>query len=243
MRVAIVDDSALDAKCLYECIGRYCESHKVHMQVDQYDSSTSFLSACTHTTYDLAFLDIFLSEDDNRTGIEVSARLKERYPNCFFIFTTSSTDYAVEAFRLHALDYLVKPYSYAQFEDSMDHFSKAFQQFEHYITLKEGRQQTRIMLHDILYTDYHNHYIQVHTTTSIIRSYMSFDEFLPLLEPYHNFLWCYRNCIVNLDYVSALEEKDFLLKNGERLPISRMRKNEVLQAYADYVFDYVNRGN
>lgn len=241
MRIAIIEDSSADAALLFSNIERYCQTNNVHMQVDQFETGYSFLSACKRFVYDLAFLDIFL-EGDTRTGLEAASRLREYYPQCQFIFTTTSREHAIEAFRLHALDYLVKPYGYSDFEDSMKRFSNNFRQFEHYITLKEGRQQTRVLLKDILYTDYHNHYIQVHTSSNVIRSYMSFGEFAPLLEPYPEFLWCYRNCLVNINYIVTVDENDFVLENGERLPLSRMRKNEIIQEYADYVFEHVSRG-
>lgn len=242
MRIAIIEDSSADAALLFGNIRRYCQTNNIHMQVDQFETGYSFLSACKRFVYDLAFLDIFL-KGDTRTGIDISSRLREKYPQCQFIFTTTSREHAVDAFRLHALDYLAKPYNYDDFADSMDRFSDRFRQFEHYITLKEGRQQTRVLIKDIMYTDYHNHYIQVHTTSNMIRTYMSFADFAPLLEPYQEFLWCYRNCLVNMNYIATVDEKDFVLKNGERLPLSRMRKNEIVQTYADYIFEYVNRGN
>ena len=101
---------------------------------------------------------------------------------------------------------------------------------------------TRILITDIIYVDYHNHYIQVHTDSRVIRSYMSFGEFSPMLSPYRQFLWCYRNCMVNMDYVDTWEDHDFILKNGERLPIFKSQRKEILQAYANYIFDYVNGG-
>lgn len=76
----------------------------------------------------------------------------------------------------------------------------------------------------------------------MIRSYLSFDDFAPMLEPYSQFLWCYRNCMVNMDYIESFDDKDFILNNGERLPIAKARKQDIIQAYADYVFDYVNGG-
>ena len=71
---------------------------------------------------------------------------------------------------------------------------------------------------------------------------MSFGEFSPMLSPYRQFLWCYRNCMVNMDYVDTWEDHDFILKNGERLPIFKSQRKEILQAYANYIFDYVNGG-
>lgn len=72
---------------------------------------------------------------------------------------------------------------------------------------------------------------------------MSFADFSPMLEPYPQFLWCYRNCMVNMDYIKSMDDKDFILKNDERIPISRARKSEVRQAYANYVFDYITESN
>lgn len=183
-------------------------------------------------------MDIYLGRT---SGLALAARIKELSKSCQIIFTTTSMDHAVKAFRLNALDYLVKPFSYAQLSDALNRYAQAARPFQHYIELKEERHQTRVLLSDILYTDYSNHYIQIHTPERVIRTYQSFDDFSPRLAPYPQFLWCYRNCIVNMEQVAQTEDRNFLLKNGERIPISRNRKNEILQAYADYLFDFVKR--
>ena len=136
----------------------------------------------------------------------------------------------------------MKPYRYADLADALDRFEQIADKFARYIEIKEGRYYTRILLSDILYTDYSNHYIQIHTADCVIRSYMSFDAFFPMLSPYSNFLWCYRNCMVNLDHIESFGQKEFLLKNGERIPIASARRQEVLQKYADYVFDHYSKG-
>ena len=110
-----------------------------------------------------------------------------------------------------------------------------------HLDVYKRQQYTRILINDIVFTDYHNHYIQVHTTSNVVRSYMSFDAFSPMLKPYPQFLWCYRNCMVNMDYIESLEGGDFLLKTGVCIPISKGKHQEVTQAYANYMFDYVNR--
>lgn len=45
-----------------------------------------------------------------------------------------------------------------------------------------------------------------------------------------------------MDYIDTWEGNDFILKNGERLLISKPQKREIIQAYANYIFDYVNGG-
>ncbi|MCI8321646.1 MAG: response regulator transcription factor [Dorea sp.] len=239
MTIALIDDSSEDISLLYEYICRYCSEHKIHTSIKTFTSDTAFLSAAKDERYDLVFLDIFLQDT---TGIQIAKTVKKLNPKCQIIFSTYSKEHAVKAFRLHALDYLLKPYTYAQLEDALNCYENTAAKFSHYIELKEGRLMTRILITDIMYVDYHNHYIQVHTPLRVVRSYMSFGDFSPMLSQYGQFLWCYRNCMVNMDYVDSWENNDFILKNGERLPIFKSQKKEIIQAYANYIFDYVNGG-
>lgn len=239
MTIALIDDSANDIELLFNYICRYCQEYKIHAHIEKFTNDLAFLREAKRTSYDLVFLDIYMQQT---SGIQIAVKLRETHPKCQIIFATVSKEYAANAFRLHALDYLVKPYTYEMLSDALGRYEQIASKFAHYIELKEGRHYTRILISDIIYTDYHNHYIQVHTNSCMIRSYMSFDDFSPMLEPYQQFLWCYRNCMVNMDYIESFDDKDFILNNGERLPIAKARKQEIIQTYANYVFDYVNGG-
>ena len=240
MTTALVDDSSRDIELLYNDLSRYCDEHKVHMSIEKFTDEGSFLKSLQHTAYHLVFLDIYMGDT---TGIQIAGKIRKADPKCQIIFITTSMEHAVRAYRVHALDYLVKPYSYADLEDALSRFEQVAFRFAHYIELKEGRYRTRILVSDIIYTDYSNHYIQVHTPSCMIRSYMSFDTFFPLLSPYANFLWCCRNCMVNMDYIESFDQKQFRLKNGKSLAIAAARRKEIIQVYADYIFDHRSKGD
>ncbi len=239
MTIALIDDCPQDLALLSEYVCRYCNEHKIHVSIRQFIHEKDFENTLDKERCDLVFLDIFMQ---NSNGMLIAKRLKRINPKCQIIFSTSSKEHAVKAFQLHALDYLLKPYTYARLEDALNRFENTIQKFAHYIELKEGYLMTRILVTDIMYVDYHNHYIQVHTPSKVVRSYMFFGDFSPMLTPYRQFLWCYRNCMVNMDYIDTWEGNDFILKNGEHLPISKSKKREIIQAYANYIFDYVNGG-
>lgn len=239
MTIALVDDSDSDIKLLYDYLSRYCHEHHVYMNIEKFTNEHIFLNSMQNKAYDLVFLDIYMK---HMNGIQLACEVIKKDPKCQIIFITTSEEHAVAAYRVHALDYLVKPYQYMDLEDALEHYEQIASRFARYIELKEGRYHTRVRLSDIMYTDYSNHYIQVHTTSCIVRSYMSFDSFLPMLSPYSNFLWCYRNCTVNMDYIESFSRKEFILKNKERIPIASTRRQEVLQRYADYIFDYHSKG-
>ena len=71
---------------------------------------------------------------------------------------------------------------------------------------------------------------------------MRFHDFSSLLLCYPQFICCYRNCIINMDKVSALEKTEFVLTTGEQLPITRNLRSQIHQQYADYQFSKLNGG-
>lgn len=156
MNVAIVDDSIIDRQFLYDNIERYCHQHKVHMQINTFEDGLDFMHTLHSGVYNLVLLDIYMVQSN---GLQIAEEIRKRDDKCQIIFITSSEEYAIRAFRLRALDYLLKPYIYEQLEEALNRCETALTRFTHYIELKEGRHYTRILISDILYTDYHNHYI------------------------------------------------------------------------------------
>lgn len=237
MKIAIVEDSYNDAEFLKKGIQNYCETNHLHSDLLYFSGSHQFLATFQAGLYDVIFLDIYLDDID---GMDLAERIRRKDEKCLLVFCTTSDFHAVKAFKVHALDYLVKPYSQQELNKTLDMCKAQIGKNSYYIRVKEGRGYMKVLISSILYTDYHNHYIQIHTKERVIRSYMVFSEFMPLLAPYKQFLYCYRNCLINMDYVEALDGKDFVLTNKERIPIARGWRQEIIQTYADYTFDYVN---
>jgi DNA-binding LytR/AlgR family response regulator len=125
----------------------------------------------------------------------------------------------------------------------MDYYlSMKAKRSSHYIEVKESRVMVKIPIDTILYTDYFNHYIQIHLADRIVKTYMRFEDFSKLLLCYPQFISCYRNCIINLDKVVRLEKTSFVLTSGEHLPITRSLRLQIHQQYADYQFRKINGG-
>lgn len=144
---------------------------------------------------------------------------------------------------MRALDYMLKPLRYGKFCQTMDYFRSVSQRKRsHYIEVKESRIMVKLPVDDILYTDYSNHYIQIHLQDRLVRTYMRFHDFSSLLLCYPQFICCYRNCIINMDKVTSLEKAEFVLNTGEHLPITRTLRPQIHQHYADYQFQKLNGG-
>ena len=174
--------------------------------------------------------------------MQVAEALRRDDKESLLVFTTSSKDFAIQGYAVKASGYLVKPYDYEMFRQTMELIMPLLEKDLRFIEVKEKRSHVKILLHDILYCDYDNHYILFHTKDEVIRSYMKFKELEELLAPYDEFLCCYRNIMVNLDRVQVLESESFIMENGEQIPIRRPDRIKVRKIYAEFVFRKMKGG-
>lgn len=240
MNIAIVDDLKGEIKLLKEYLQQYGKDKNICFTIESFTNGQDFLSLF-RKQYDIVFLDIFL-KNSSMTGMDIAEYIRKEDKDCLLIFSTSTADYAAKSFRVRAFDYLVKPYSYRLFQESMELCGNMLSHSRQFIEIKEGRIQIKILLGNILYTDYSNHYILIHTKTKIHKCYMHFSAFQVLLKPYPQFLCCFRNCIINMDEVSSIEDRHFIMTNGDYVPITRSGRGKIIQLFADYQFKKQNRG-
>lgn len=237
MKITVVDKLYVDRTNLLNFISKYCGEKQIQADTYEYSSGTAFLKEYLQKPAAVVFMGMY--PDGGLDGIEIACQLQSINRRCLVIFSTAVKDRAVDAYEVRAFDYLLEPYTYSRFEIAMDScmfLLSLFGDIASYIIVKESRRQIRILLSDIIYTDYYNHYIQIHTPDRIVRSYMPFAEFSPMLLKDPRFLCCYRNCIVNMDHISQLDNHDFLIDTGERIPIARRLRAELKQAFTDYQF-------
>lgn len=241
MNIAVIDDSVDEARLLAGYISTYFSDVHICQQTVIFDTASDFIQRWHTGAFDLVFIDIFLRNETS--GIRIAERIRRDDASCTIIFTTSSTDFALKGYEVRALDYMIKPIRYGKFCQTMEYFKAITRnRSRHYIEVKESRIMVKIPIDDILYTDYSNHYIQIHLMDKVVRTYMRFEDFSGMLLTYRQFICCYRNCIVNMDRVASLDKTEFTLITGEHLPITRNIRPQIHQQYADYQFLKLNGG-
>jgi DNA-binding LytR/AlgR family response regulator len=240
MRVAIVEDQQSDADKLKEYLNKCSEELGVEFELLFFENGDIFLQNFKPDFYQVVFLDVYTQSELN--GMEVAHKMRELDKSCQIIFVTTSKEFGVESYEIQAFDYLLKPYEYERLHECISRLVREMKSVSYYIELKVGRIFRKILLDEVIYTDYNNHYVQLHTEHEVLRSYMPFDELAGMLKPYKQFLNCYRNCFVNMDHIVNLDNKDFVLSSGERMPMFRKEKNELKQIYADYLFNKMKNG-
>jgi two-component system LytT family response regulator len=205
---------------------------------------------------DLIFLDIQMPE---RNGFEV---MKEvwAYHQPMVVFTTAYDQYALRAFEVNAIDYLLKPFNEVRFYQALNRAQERLAQqrtqpqveallgqlvrdetgspdgtYLRRILVKETGRMCLVNTDDIQYLDAEGNYITLHTSQKPHLIYDSLTNLEARLNP-DTFVRIHRSHIVNLDYVAEIEthfngEYMVRLKTGQRLKWSRSYRDNLKAFY------------
>ena len=103
------------------------------------------------------------------------------------------------------------------------------------ITLMFKKNAVNLKLEDILYVDYGNHSVEVHTDKGSNSFFsVSFADVADELLKHQRFVRSYKNCIVNMDRVVSTKNDSFLMDNGDRISIPKRRLKQIKRTYEEY---------
>ena len=229
-RVAVVEDSPADSQKLQAMLKRYSEEYGVLFEVEAFSRPDRFLASCGRS-FDLVFMDIELPEMD---GMETARRLREIDSLVTLIFVTNMAQYALNGYEVAALDFVLKPVSYASFAMKLKRAIKNIRKLEDtelHLTLPNGF--IRLPVSQVLYAEVQKHYLTYHTEKEAYTVRGSMKEAEERLVPLH-FLRCNNCYLVNLRRVTAVQDNTVRLENVS-LQISRPRRAAFLKGLTDYL--------
>ncbi len=178
---------------------------------------------------DVLFLDIQMPM---MNGLALAEQLKD---GPMIVFTTAYASHAVDGFRLNAVDYLLKPFSYERFAQAVDKCS-AFQQYQilrqnheapdHIYVRSDGR-VVKILLTDILFIEGWKQYVKIYTTQKNILTLESMKNMEDNL-PSGKFARVHKSYIVAVDKVGVFAP-DELQVAGHIIPVGKTYREAVKQ--------------
>lgn len=222
----IVDDEPLAIEGLKMYVEDYSKLNLIATFNKSIDAR-EFLK--TNKNVDLLFLDI---EMPNLSGFEIMDGVKNKP---LIIFTTAYPEYALDAFDLNVIDYLLKPISPKRFKKAIDKtfylFSNKSSQFEkmddNYIFIKADRKLNKLLFNEILYIKGLKDYVIVYTKTSKLITAINIKNIL-LKLPKATFIRISKSYIININYVKIINNNSLII-NNEELPIGKVYKTEFLK--------------
>ncbi len=215
----IVDDEPL----AQELIGRYVQNTPFLECVGVCSSAIEALTFMNTNKVDLIFLDIQMPE---LSGLEFSKNVPKETR---IIFTTAFDQYAMEGYKVNALDYLLKPFSYSEFYAAALRACEWFEanpvtdlsKDKDYIFVKSDYKQVRIDFKDIIYFESLGDYVKicVKDQPKPILTIMGLKALEAQLDP-ELFMRVHRSYTISLDNVRAVERGAVLMSNGVYIKIS-----------------------
>lgn len=224
LRTIAIDDEPLALKLVSD----YIRKTPFLELAGLFDNPLDAIDFLAEETVDLIVLDIQMPD---LTGIEFSRALQSP-PK--LIFTTAFEKYALESYKLNAVDYLLKPFNYQEFLTAVQKAKKLFDMEQstlpsleannQFLFLKSEYKIRRINFDDILYIEGLKDYVKVFLTTEekpilSLNSVKSLEEKLPS----NSFMRVHRSFIVNLSKIETIERSRIVF-GKTYIPVSEQYK-------------------
>ena len=233
MRIAIVDDLAAERTLLKGRLEWQLQRRNVQADILEYESGETFLEAARKAPFTAAFLDIYM---DGMTGMEAAKKLRETDTDCLLVFTTTSTDHALEGFQVRAMHYLVKPFAEEELERLTDEMLERIPHPDKYMDVKVGGSDIRLCYQNILYAEHFAHVIQIHTTVGkTLATRQPFKTFVEPLKDDRRFFVCGRGVVVNLEHAEDFEDASFRMADGSRVYVSQELLKSARQVFMEFL--------
>lgn len=249
MKAVIVDDEALARKSLESLVGEFCSELEVCGQAENLPQA---IKVIMEQQPDIVFLDI---EMPGFSGLDLPNFFADSSINFHIIFTTAYAQYAVQAFRLSAVDYLLKPIDIEELQAAVEKVKEL-----HHI--KTSTEQIQLVQHNLqqpnsperiaLSTSEGIEFVKpdeisyIQADGSYVHIYLSNGHHLILskklgdfdfLEELSNFFKPHRSYLINLNQIQKYLRADggaIVMNNREQVPLSRQRKQEFMKLMRNY---------
>ena len=242
IKAVIIDDSAQARKLLRLMLMELASEVKLAGEAENVEEGLRLIE---QERPDAIFLDI---EMPGKTGLQLAEILLARNFNGNVVFTTAYNAYAIKAFRLSAIDYLLKPIQEEQLLEAVEKLKEEKKNRENENRLKALTENLReersevlcipthqgfeyLPFEEIEYLEADGSYVQIYCTNNRSRTVSkNLKYFENALADCSNFIRPHRSYLVNLDFVTNYSKSDggfLLLKRNVQIPVSRERKQAI----------------
>ncbi|MCI8292992.1 MAG: response regulator transcription factor [Hespellia sp.] len=226
LTIAICEDETHILKSLYQKTQKYINSKPLSAIIKTYTSGEDLLKE--QIFFDIILMDMMLQ---GINGLETAKQISSKSR---IIFITSYKEYALAAFDVNAVHYLIKPVSDERLFLALDRALCRTKQLDNEtLTLQSAGKTQIIPIRDILYCEVFNHRICIHTSLHTYHYFGTLDLLETKLD--ERFFRCHRSFLVNMSYVAGQEKGEAILTTGEKILISRRKQAAFMEKLLDFL--------
>ena len=213
MKIVLCDDDKKSLEQMEELVKELVPE----AEVEQYTSANDLM--CSNSVFDIAFLDIEM--DNENGGFKAAQYVKKNNNDCVITFFTNYDSYAREGYNYRAYRFILKDEGRQLIRHHFSETIKEYYRITGKIALIQGAGKRIVSIKDIMYIHMKDHYGDVYLANG--EKYL-WRKSLSAIEPYlsgFDFERCHNSHIINMDYVKQKIRNQFLLYNGQTIPIGR----------------------
>jgi len=230
IKIAIAEDDLEYAAQLKQYIAQFEKEYNRKLEVIFYPDGEDLVKDYANQ-YEVLLLDIEMPKLD---GMATARQIRKVDPDVMILFITNMAQYAIHGYEVDAMDYILKPINYFSFSQRLERALGRLQKREkHHLIVPVKGGTKKIDVNQICYIESQRHNLIIHTTEESYTMIATMKEMEEKLAELH-FFRCNKGYLVSLKHVEGIVDGCAVV-NGEQLLISRGRKNEFLEALAEYM--------
>lgn len=241
LKVVICDDNIEDLINMEKMLVRFNTIHQQEQcEIEKFsDANVLYKKIVSGFTADIYILDMLMPV---KNGIDIGRLVRKQDRNSAVIYSTASDDFALEAYSVHAVRYLMKPLNEDKFCEALEYACTFVNMKEEPLYLLKTPEGLVTMAHSrIVYIENKARILHVHLADGrVIKSLFirkSFENEIGSLAESMSFLHVHKSFLVNLRHVEKLTQDHMVMAGGEVVPVSKKKYTEVKRRYLSFIAD------
>jgi DNA-binding LytR/AlgR family response regulator len=240
INIAACDSNINDCNVLKSIIHSFCLAQDITAKIDMYSDKDDFLTSASDSQYDIVFLE---TNPDGINGIDIVNSTKDliNLNKTHFIFSSDSPEYALEAFNLNAVHYLVKPLSAEGVTEAMRRcIVRMNMNCSKFINVKTSHRNISIPIDNIIYIEVINKICTIHTAKNTYETYSTLNAMGKQMDS-DFFLRANRSFIVNMNHIEYFHFDHIILSDQTYVSLSRNNRSKLKDQYSYFLRDMALR--
>jgi len=238
IKIVVCDDDSFDIDITKKLVSKYIKCKKDKDIIVKYFNSPYDLVSDIREGkyYDIYLLDVIMTGIDS---IDIGKEIRQNQEYATIIYLTESEEYALDSYKVNALQYLLKPIDKDCLYLALDNAMNQLDNKDKKIVIKTKTGINVLLLHQIVFAEYSEHAVNYCTVLGdSIKSVVTREPFAETIKVFLNddsFLRCHKSFVINMKYIAKIGKKDFTTYEGVIIPISASLYSKAKNAYFDYL--------
>lgn len=230
LQIAVVDDEEIQVRSMKSLINQAAEEINITVKIETFSSGEQFLFELEdYVDLDMVFLDIEMNQID---GLEVAKKIREVDEDLTIVFATAFVEYAVQGYKVQALDYLLKPMDSEKVKRVLQRHMDKKPFVQESMTIESNGEIVKILLDDIFYIEANKRQCEIHLKDQVLTTNKRLKELSDELN--EDFIQTHRSYLVHVKAINRLLKTDVELVTKETVPVSRRLAKEVQEKFIKY---------